>query len=62
MYARGWIYTLRPDGAVATKRKKKNLKKGWPTDMLAFGRKIRRVGFMVSLVGGALLAWKIAAL
>lgn len=61
MYARGLIYTLRPSGGMAEKRKKKNLKYGFTTDMAVFGRKVRRLGFIVSLVAGGLLAWDLAA-
>jgi len=62
MYTRGWIYFIKPDGKIAEKRKKRNLKMGWPTDMKLFGRKVRRVGFLTSLIGGALVAWYVADL
>ena len=62
MYTRGWIYFLKPEGKLAEKRKKRNLKMGWPTDMKYFGRKVRRVGFLTTLVGGALVAWYVADL
>jgi len=57
MYTRGLIYTLKPDGAMALKRQKKNLKYGMTTDMLVFGRKVRRLGFMITLVCGGILAY-----
>lgn len=57
MWTRGMIYTLRPDGKIAEKRKKKNLKYGFTTDMKVFGRKVRRLGFMIVLVGGGMVAW-----
>ncbi|MBM4280404.1 MAG: hypothetical protein FJ137_06465 [Deltaproteobacteria bacterium] len=58
MMTRGWIYTLRPDGALAAKRKKVNLKRGFTTDMKVFGRKVRRLGLMTALVGSTLLGWR----
>jgi hypothetical protein len=58
MMTRGWIYTLRPDGAIAEKRKKVNLKRGFTTDMKVFGRKVRRLGLMTALVGGTLVGWQ----
>ena len=57
MYTRGLIYTLKPDGAMALKRQKKNLKYGMTTDMLVFGRKVRRLGFMITLLCGGILAY-----
>lgn len=57
MWTRGLIYTLRPEGKMAEKRKKRNLKVGFTTDMKVFGRKVRRLGFLIVLVGGGILAW-----
>jgi hypothetical protein len=58
MMTRGWIYTLRPDGAMAAKRKQVNLRRGFTTDMRLFGRKVRRLGLMIALVGGLLVGWQ----
>jgi hypothetical protein len=57
MMTRGWIYTLRPDGKIAQKRKRRNLKRGFTTDRLVFGRKVRRLGLLISLVAGGLIGW-----
>ncbi len=57
MYVRGLIYSMRPDGPMAKKRQKKNLKYGMSTDMLVFGKKVRRLGFMIALGGGIALAY-----
>ncbi len=57
MWTRGLIYTLKPEGGMAQKRKRRNLKLGFTTDMKVFGRKVRRLGFMISIVAGGLLAW-----
>jgi hypothetical protein len=62
MMLRGWIYTLRPDGKMAEKRKRRNLKVGFTTDMKLFGRKVRRLGLMLAIVGGGLLSWKLSEL
>ena len=61
MLARGWIYTLKPNGKMAEKRKRRNLKVGFTTDMKLFGRKIRRLGLLVSIVGSGLIGWQLSA-
>jgi hypothetical protein len=58
MMVRGWVYTLRPDGAMASKRKKVNLKRGFTTDMKLFGRKVRRLGLILLLLGAFLVGWQ----
>jgi hypothetical protein len=55
MFLRGLIYTLKPDGAMALKRKQVNLRRGFTTDMKVFGRKVRRLGFIIASVGGLML-------
>ncbi len=60
MMTRGLIYTLRPTGSIAEKRKRKNLKYGMPTDMRVFGKRVRRLGLLIALAGGWLLAWDLA--
>jgi hypothetical protein len=60
MLARGWIYTVWPDGKMAAKRKRRNLKLGFTTDMRLFGRKVRRLGLLVALVGGGLVGWQLS--
>ncbi len=54
---RGWIFTLKPEGRVATKAKERNLRMGLETDMKRWGRRVRRFGFILCTVGGALTAW-----
>ncbi|MCC7073772.1 MAG: hypothetical protein IT383_20850 [Deltaproteobacteria bacterium] len=61
MMARGWIYTLRPEGTMAQKRKRRNLKVGFTTDMAIFGRKVRRLGLLIALAGGGVLGWELSA-
>ena len=60
MTARGWIYTFRPDGTLAQKRKRRNLKVGFTTDMALFGRKVRRLGLLITLAGGGLVGWSLS--
>ncbi len=60
MMLRGWIYTLRPNGRIAERRKRRNLKVGFTTDMKLFGRKIRRLGLMIALAGGGLVGWHLS--
>ena len=56
MCIRGWIYTLQPEGGIARKRQQKNMRLGFTTDMRLFGRKVRRLGFIILILGG-FLAW-----
>lgn len=60
MMTRGWIYTIWPEGKVAEKRKRRNLRVGFTTDMRLFGRKVRRLGLMIVLVGAALTGWDLS--
>lgn len=60
MLARGWIYTFRPEGKLAQKRKRRNLKVGFTTDMALFGRKVRRLGLLIALAGGAMVGWSMS--
>lgn len=57
MMVRGSIYRWRPDGAMAEKRRRKNLRYGMTTDMSAFGGRVRRAGYLVALAGAWLVAW-----
>ncbi len=57
MMVRGWSYTVKPNGPMALKRKKVNLKRGMTTDMKVFGRKVRRLGLIILLVGSVLVGW-----
>ena len=51
MLFRGWSYSMQPDGPRALKRKARNLELGFPTDMKVFGRKVRRLGTILTVVG-----------
>jgi hypothetical protein len=61
MLTRGLIYTFNPNGKMAEKRKRRNLKVGFTTDMKLFGRKVRRLGLMIAIVGGAMVGWHLSA-
>lgn len=61
MLLRGWIYTLKPNGRMAEKRKRRNLKVGFTTDMKLFGRKIRRLGLLLALGGSGMVGWHLSA-
>jgi hypothetical protein len=58
MMVRGWVYTVRPDGPMAARRKQRNLQRGFTTDMKIFGRKVRRLGLILSLLGAFLIGWQ----
>jgi hypothetical protein len=54
---RGWIFTLKPEGRVSLNAKERNLRLGLETDMKIWGRKIRRLGLLIVIAGGGLIAW-----
>lgn len=57
MMIRGTIYIARPDGAMALKRQRRNLKVGFSTDMTVFGQRVRRIGVIMILLGGLILGF-----
>lgn len=59
---RGWIFTLRPEGPTSEKAKERNLRMGLETDMKKWGRKVRRMGFMIVVLGGGLIAWGVSSM
>lgn len=54
---RGWIFTLKPEHRATLQAKERNMRMGLETNMKIWGRKVRRVGFLLTAGGGALLAW-----
>ena len=56
-FIRGWIFFLKPDSTVSQNARERNLRLGMETDMKKWGRKVRRFGFLLLLVGGGLLYW-----
>jgi hypothetical protein len=56
MMGRGWSYSLAPEGPRALKRKAKNIQMGFATDMRLFGRKVRRLGTILVVVGAVLVS------
>lgn len=58
MMANGWTYFLKPDGPKALKRKARNMEVGFPTDMKVYGRKLRRLGTIIFIVGSVLISAK----
>ncbi len=54
---RGWIFSLKPEGQISLNAKERNLRMGLETDMKKWGRKVRRMGLLICIVGGALIAW-----
>ena len=58
---RGWIFTLRPEGATSNQAKERNLRLGLETDMKKWGRRVRRFGLLLTVIGGALTAWGVTS-
>lgn len=54
---RGWIFSLKPEGSISLAAKERNLRLGLETDMKKWGRKVRRLGLMIVVLGGGLIAW-----
>lgn len=48
---RGWIFFLRPEHTISLQAKERNLRMGLETDMKVWGRKVRRLGFLICSVG-----------
>jgi hypothetical protein len=53
-FVRGWIFSLRPEGAVSAKARERNLRLGLETDMRRWGRRVRRFGLLLLGIGLAL--------
>ena len=54
---RGWIFFLKPESTISLQAKERNLRLGLETDMKKWGRRVRRFGFLLVLVGGGLTVW-----
>lgn len=54
---RGWIFTLRPQHPITLHAKERNMRLGLETDMKIWGRKVRRLGFILVALSLALIAW-----
>lgn len=54
---RGWIFSLRPQHAISRRARERNLRLGLEPDMHRWGRRVRRVGLCVVIVGAAWLSW-----
>ena len=54
---RGWLFTLKPEHAIALRAKERNMRLGLETNMKVWGRRVRRIGFILCGIGGALIAW-----
>jgi hypothetical protein len=54
---RGWMFTLKPEHAISLRAKERNMRLGLETNMRLWGRRVRRIGFILVTSGGALIAW-----
>ena len=59
---RGWMFTLKPEHPVSLRARERNLRLGLEADMRVWGRKVRRVGFLLVLTGGLLAGFGAASL
>lgn len=58
---RGWIFFLKPESSVSMQAKERNLRLGLETDMKKWGRRVRRLGFILVTIGGALTYWGLSS-
>jgi hypothetical protein len=54
---RGWVFTLKPEHAISLRAKERNMRLGLETNIKLWGRRVRRIGFILCSIGGALIAW-----
>ena len=59
---RGWIFFLRPEHPISLRAKERNLRLGLETDMKKWGRRIRRLGFLIVAAGAGLIFWGVKSL
>jgi hypothetical protein len=59
---RGWIFSLKPDHPTSLKAKERNMRMGLETDMKAWGRRVRRFGTILVVIGAGLAAWGVSLL
>jgi hypothetical protein len=55
-FGRGLALTLKPEGAFAERIRERNLRRGLDPDMRTWGRRVRRFGVLLLLIGGSLIA------
>ena len=60
MVLRAAIYMAAPTSRMAVKRKRRNLKLGFTTDMRVFGRKVLQVGLFFALLGAFVIGWQLS--
>ncbi|MFO0726932.1 MAG: hypothetical protein U1E65_24325 [Myxococcota bacterium] len=53
-FIRGLRLSLKPEGTYADRMRERNLRMGLEADMRVWGRKIRRLGVLLMLIGGAI--------
>jgi hypothetical protein len=59
---RGWIFSTKPDHPISLNARERNMRMGLETDLKLWGRKVRRFGTLLSLIGLAIVAWGVASL
>jgi len=55
-FIRGLGLTLAPESARSLAIRERNLRRGLETDMKVWGRRVRRFGVLLLLIGGGLIA------
>lgn len=55
-FARGLMFTLRPEHAMSLRARERNLRLGLESDIRVWGRRVRRFGFLLLAIGGTLIA------
>jgi hypothetical protein len=48
---RGWVFSLRPEHPWSLQARERNLRLGLEVDMKKWGRRVRRLGFILEVIG-----------
>ncbi len=54
---RGWLFSLKPEHPMTLKARERNLRLGMEVDMVRWGRRVRRFGLLLVIIGGVLVGF-----
>jgi hypothetical protein len=55
-FVRGLIFSLRPESSISLRARERNLRLGLEANMRLWGRRVRRFGLLLLVIGGTLIA------
>lgn len=59
---RGWLFSLKPDHKWTLQARERNLRLGLEADMVRWGRRVRRLGLLLLIIGGTLAGFGYASM